>query len=205
MEPIFDDIRFNSNKKIITDSSVFCDATSCFFAQPKNRTLENAYYHFGLVFDSLHFEQNEKWRSDLYTPIKDLFPNVIDPELLLAAQMGKDDEYYYDEDEADKYDPYYWRIIKAKEFKREDWAFFMFLGNIQGILNGRRITLERFNQYLDLFPTVFLEKNKSRLQYNLNFFDELGYFFKIGDALEVVQSSNPVYPEINAWSDEMNH
>ena len=63
MEPIFNDEKFRSNKSVINDCQLFIAGTTYFFAHPKNRTLENAYYHFGLMFDSLHYERNEKWRA----------------------------------------------------------------------------------------------------------------------------------------------
>lgn len=196
MEPIFNDNKFRGNLSAINNCQLFIAGTSYFFAHPKNRTLENAYYHFGLMFDSLHFERNKKWKDEIFRPVKEFFPGVIETELLLAIQLGKDNDFEYNELEADKYDPYYWRIKKAAEQTRADWAFFMFLGNIQGLFNGNRITKERFLQYLSFFPEKFIKKNKENIQCVFNFFDERGYLLAINKAITLSKVGPGLYPEI---------
>lgn len=198
MEPIFNDEKFRSNKSVINDCQLFIAGTTYFFAHPKNRTLENAYYHFGLMFDSLHYERNEKWRDEMFRPIKEFFPGVIETELLLAVQLGKNSNFEYNEVEADKYDPYYWRIKKATEHERDDWAFFMFFGNIQGLFNGDRITEERLLNYIDKFPELFIQNQRKQLEYNFNFFDERGYYIEIEESTKLNKKASGIYPAVRS-------
>ena len=197
MEPIFNDKKYKSNHGVIADCELLRIGTKYFFSHSKNQTLENHFYHFGLLFDSNHFEKNDKWRKEIFTPTRDLFKGVIDHEIIVSVQLGKDLNNEYDEEEADKYDPYYWRIIKATEYNRDDWGYFMFLGNIQGLLNGDKITENKFIAYLNLFPQPFMQKYKEQLQFNLNFFDERGYVFNIENKIELKRIAQGLYQEIN--------
>lgn len=114
------------------------------------------------------------WLESKIKPIKDLFPNEIDTELLLSVQLGKDVNGKYNEAESDKYDSYYWKITKAIEYNRPDWAFFMFIGNVQGVFNGSRISSNRLIKYFELMPKQFIDNYRTDIVYIFNFFDEQG-------------------------------
>ena len=195
MDPLFNDLKFNSNQEIIEDCHILQLGSEYFFSKSVNRTLENAYYHFGLLFESSHYQRNELWKT-IYKPVKELFKGVIDSETILSVQLGKDLNHEYDERESDKYDKYYWRIIKAIEYKRPSWVFYMFLGNLQGLINGNRITEERMIQYLQLFPKEIIQAEKVRLQYIFNFFDERGFLLSFSDVPELIKVGNGIFDEL---------
>ena len=186
MEPLFSDLKYKSNQEVIEDCGVLQMETECFFSKPVNRTLENAFFHFGLLFDSSHYQKNELWKT-IYKPVKELFKGVIDSETIVSAQLGKDLNHEYNEKEADEFDRYYWRIIKAKEYKRPSWALYMFVGNVQGLFNGNRITEKRLLQYLELLPEEFIQAEKERLQHTFNSFDERGYLLSFKNVPKLIK------------------
>ena len=196
MEPLFNDDRFNSNKGIISDCEILSKSSEFFFGFEKNRTLNNHFYHLGLLFDSNHYKKGERWRSEIFTPTRDIYSGKVDYEIILSVQLGKDLNNEYDEKESDKYDPYYWSINKAIEYKRPVWAFYMFLGNLQGLINGNRITEERMIQYLQLFPKEIIQAEKVRLQYIFNFFDERGFLLSLSDVPELIKVGNGIFDEL---------
>lgn len=179
MEPIFNDGQFDRNHGVIDDCSLFHLGTEYFFSHPKNRTLNNACYHFGLLFRSNHYKESQQWHSPKTKPIADFFKGVISTELLIAVQMGADDNGYYDEKESDKFDSYHWGITKAIEYNRPDWAFFLFLGYLQGTFNGDRILASRYVEYLNLFPGQFMTKYQANIIVLFDFFDERGFKLSI--------------------------
>lgn len=196
MEPLFNDDRFNRNKGIISDCEILRKSSELFFELEKNRTLNYHFYHLGLLFDSNHYKKGERWRAKIFTPTRDVYSGEIDYEIILSVQLGKDLNNEYDEKESDKYDPYYWRIIKAIEYERPDWAFYMFLGNLQGLINGNRITEERMIQYLELFPEKFIQTEKDRLQYIFNFFDERGFLLSFNDVPKLIKVGNGIFDDL---------
>lgn len=197
MEPIFKDSLFNSNNGVVQDCGIFMKSSELFFEIPKNRTLENSFFHFGLIFDSSHYLKNDNWKG-IFKPIKALYRGIISSEEIVSIQLGKTSNDEYDEAEADKNDPYYWRITKAIEYKRPDWAFYMFAGNIQGLFNGNRISEDRLMQYLSLFPEEFISTHKERLQYAFNYFDERGYLLALEKAPKLIKIGKGLYDEILA-------
>ncbi|HRK82311.1 MAG TPA: hypothetical protein PLZ12_12785 [Saprospiraceae bacterium] len=197
MEPIFKDSLFNSNNGVVQDCVIFKKSSELFFEIPKNRTLENSFFHFGLIFDSSHYLKNDNWEG-IFKPIKALYRGIISPEEIVSIQLGKTSNNEYDEAEADKHDPYYWRITKAIEYKRPDWALYMFAGNVQGLFNGNRISEDRLLQYLRLFPEEFISIHKERLQYAFNYFDERGYLLALDKAPKLIKIGKGLYDEILA-------
>lgn len=198
MEPLFDNKKFRNNYNIIKDCELLKIGTQYFFAHPKNRTIEYHFYHFGLLFDSNHYEKNKNWKETIYTPTRELFKDKVNIETLLSIQLGKDLSNKYDEKKADQFDPYYWRITKAIEYKRPNWAFYMFLGNIQGLFNGDRISQERFKKYLDLFPNRFLQENIDEIEFIFNYFDERGCTLSLKGEVKLLFKGNRLYKELNA-------
>lgn len=198
MEPIFDNAQFNRNKDVVPNCDILKMGTRLFFMHEKNRSLNYHFYHFGLLFDSNHYEKTDVWRKEVFTPTRDIYGGEIDYEIIVSAQLGKDLNNEYDEQQSDKYDPYYWRIIKAMEYKRPDWAFYMFAGNIQGLFNGNRILEKRLLQYFRLFPEEFIIAHKQRLQYAFNYFDERGYLLVLDKAPELIKIGRGLYDDILA-------
>jgi len=195
MEPIFKNDKYCGNRHVVEDCSLLQYGSLYFFSQPKNINLEYAYYHFGLLFDSLHYARTDQFRKQIYNPVKDVLSEEVDTETLLSVQMGKDLNGYYDEKEADRYDSYYWRIEKAKQFNRPSWAYFMFLGNLQGVLNGNRMNVERMQRYLKLFEVDFLEAHEDKLKFVFNFFDERGLQLtsKVGGGFVLKRVGKPLF------------
>ena len=194
MEPIFNDSLFQGNIGIIHDSNILKRSSELFFEMPKNQTIENSFFHFGLLFDSLHYSRNDKW-NEIYKPIKMQYKSIVDSIEIVAAQLGKDINDQYDESEADKYDPYYWRIIKGTEYKRPDWAFYMFIGNLQGVFNGNRMTQDKLIQYLNLFPKAFFDQHGDRVSYIFNYFDERGFILSLNNEIKLTKYGHGIFDE----------
>ena len=86
-------------------------------------------------------------------------------------------------------------MIKAIEYKRPSWAFYMFMGNIQGLFNGNRITENRLLQYLKLFPDEFIQSEREILQHIFNSFDERGYLISFKEVPELIKVGKGVFDD----------
>ncbi len=166
----------------MSDAGELLNRTTSFFDIAANQTQENHFYHFGLLFESTHYERNEFWRKNIHTPTREKFRGSVPFELIVAVQLGKDQNYEYDEAEADQFDSFYWSITRAIQFERPDWSYFYFFGGMQGKLNGEMITAERFCQYLSLFPESVLSRYQGNLLELFEHFNETEWRLSITDA-----------------------
>jgi hypothetical protein len=196
MELFFNKKVFNRRFEVIRDFEIFKHSIRIFFYHPKNITLNYHFYFFGLKFESCHFERNENWRKEMVSPTRHIFGGKIDTALIDSVHFGRDLNNELDENESDKYDPYYWRITKAKEYNRPEWGFYFLFGMVQGLFNSGTITLNRLVTYINLFPVEFLNKNRTKIEYIFNFFDERGYLLTIGEKIILEKIGDGLYIEI---------
>jgi hypothetical protein len=197
MDPLSDKIKYDKNRNLVTNPYLFTNGVTYFFSQPKNQKVELRYYFFGLSHDSLHYVRNDKWLQ-IYDIVKKVFPELIDHELSLAIERGKDLDFEIDEVEADKVDSLFWGISRAIKYQRPIWSFFMFLGKVQALWNGAKIDQERLQQYFECFPKDVLINYGELMQFTFNFFDERGTHIaisKIGD-VRLNKVGTPVYPQV---------
>lgn len=196
MELLFDKNVFNRKYTVVKDFEIFKESIRIFFSHPKNITLNYHFYLFGLKFESSHFEMKEKWRKEMVSPTRHIFGGKTDNRLIDSVHFGRDLNNELDENESDKYDPYYWRITKAKEYNRPEWGFYFLFGMVQGLFNSGTITLNRLVTYINVFPVEFLNKNRTKIEYIFNFFDERGYLLTIGEKIILEKIGDGLYIEI---------
>ncbi len=196
MELFFDEKVFDDKSGVVNDYEIYKLSVRVFFSHYKNINFNYHVYKFGLDLNSIHYKKTKKYWYEMVSPVGHIFREKFNDPLLDSVHFGRDLNNELDENESDKYDPYYWRITKAKEYNRPEWGFYFLFGMIQGLFNAGTITLNRLITYINLFPKEFLKSNRTKLEYIFNFFDERGYLLTLAEEIILEKVGDGLYSEI---------